>query len=146
MNSLFILAFGTPVARWMGGGLGPLVFFIFFMICGVTAALGYAAWQDQLLGRFGGTQWALVGASGAASGLMGAAARLMEGAGRLGPITGRRVVGMTVSWIAINLVLGLSGLTPGAQGVPVAWEAHIVGYFAGLLFIGVAGRLASAPR
>jgi len=40
-----------------------------------------------------------------------------------------------VAWILINAVLGLTGLTPGTAGAPVAWEAHIIGFFAGLLLI-----------
>jgi membrane associated rhomboid family serine protease len=87
-----------------------------------------------------------VGASGAASGLMGAAVRLIEGKGRLGPPFGRTVVGMSLSWIAVNLVLGVSGLTPGAGGAPVAWEAHIFGYFCGLFVIGPFGQLAGLKR
>jgi len=35
----------------------------------------------------------------------------------------------------VNLLLGLTGLTPGTEGAPVAWEAHIIGFFAGLLLI-----------
>ncbi len=146
LNALFTVAFGAPVARWLGtGARGAAAFFIFFMVCGVVAALGYAGWFDLtvLFGLRSG-EWALVGASGAASGLMGAAARLIEGRGRLGSITGRRVVGMGAAWILANAVLGISGLTPGAGGAPVAWEAHVVGFFAGVALIGLAGRLAGA--
>lgn len=143
MNSVFILAFGPPVARflrddWPGGGL----FALFFLVCGVIAGAGFVA-VEETMARFGSpTQdWALIGASGAASGLMGAAARLIEGRGRLGPIGGRTVVGMTVAWILLNVVLGVTGLTPGAGGAPVAWQAHIIGYFAGLLLISPLARL-----
>ena len=143
LNTVFCVAFGAPVARWLGtSARGAAAFFIFFVICGVVAALGYAGWFDAMV-LFGGRsrEWALVGASGAASGLMGAASRLIEGRGQLGSIAGRRVVGMGAAWILVNVVLGLSGLTPGAAGAPVAWEAHIVGFFAGVLLIGATGRL-----
>jgi len=143
INAAFTLAFGAPVARYLGGrARGAVAFFAFFVLCGVIAALAYAG----LLGVIGGADrpWALLGASGAASGLFGAAARLIEGRGRLGPIGGRTVVGMTLAWIAVNAVLGLSGLTPGAAGLPVAWEAHIFGYFAGLILIGPMARMAGA--
>jgi membrane associated rhomboid family serine protease len=146
MNSVFILAFGAPVARFLGGNaLGALVFALFFLICGVVAGSGFAALAAQL-SRIGlaSPDWALVGASGAASGLMGAAARLIEGRGRLGPIGGRTVVGMSLSWILVNVVLGATGLTPGTAGAPVAWQAHIIGYFAGLLLISPFSRLARA--
>jgi len=144
MNSVFILAFGPPVARFFqAGARGALAFFGFFLICGAIAGLGYAGWRS-LLAAVGHPDmgWALVGASGAASSFMGAAARLIDGRGRLGGLGGRTVVGMTLTWIAANALLGLLGLTPGAGDLPVAWEAHIVGYFAGLLLVGVFARLA----
>ncbi len=144
LNTVFCVAFGAPVARWLGtGARGGCALFVFFVVCGIVSALGYAGWLD-VLALFGrpSQDWALVGASGAASGLMGAAARLIEGRGRLGPIGGRRVVGMGAAWVLANAVLGISGLTPGTGGAPVAWEAHIVGFFVGVVLIGIAGRLA----
>jgi membrane associated rhomboid family serine protease len=147
VNSAFVLAFGAPVARYLGDGpRGSAVFFAFFLFCGVVAAAAYAGMVDALdiaIGQ-GRSAWALVGASGAASGLMGAAARLIQGQGRPGSLVGRTVIGMTFGWIAVNAVLGFSGLTPGTAGAPVAWQAHIFGYFCGLLFIGAGGRLAGA--
>ncbi len=146
MNSAFVLAFGAPVARFLGPTpRGGAAFFLFFLACGVAAAAMYAG-LEMILAPFGrpGSGWALIGASGSASGLMGAAARLIEGRGRLGPITGRTVTGMTLSWILVNAILGLSGLTPGTGGAPVAWEAHIFGYFCGLLLIAPTGWLAGA--
>jgi membrane associated rhomboid family serine protease len=150
MNCAFTLAFGAPVARFFGvKPLGAALFLLFFLVCGILAALGYAGLETALAaaGR-PPVPWALLGASGAASGLMGAAARLIEGRGRLRSMTGRTVVIMTFSWIVMNAVLGLSGLTPGAAGMPVAWEAHIFGYIAGLMLIGPFAWLATfgAPR
>ena len=149
MNSAFVLAFGAPVARFFGkGARGSLVFLLFFLACGVLAAATYGVYAEleaKLMAR-PPPPWALVGASGAASGLMGAAVRLMQGHGRVGQLGGQTVVGMTVAWIVINLVLGLSGLTPGAGAVPVAWQAHILGYFAGLLLVGSFAALAGATR
>lgn len=137
MNSVFILAFGAAVARFLRTTLGGAVlFFLFFLVCGVIAGAGYAI-SEEILARFGlgRLDFALVGASGAASGLMGATARLIEGRGSLGPLAGRTVVGMTVVWILLNMALGLTGLTPGTAGAPIAWQAHIIGYFAGLFLI-----------
>ena len=151
MNSVFILAFGAAVARFLRPTLrGALLFFLFFLVCGVIAGAGYAI-SEEILARFGlgRLDFALVGASGAASGLMGATARLVEGRGRLGPLTGRTVVSMTVVWILLNLALGLTGLTPGTAGAPIAWQAHIIGYFAGLFLIAPfawAARAAAGAR
>jgi membrane associated rhomboid family serine protease len=138
------VAFGSPVARWLGtGARGGAAFFVFFILCGVIAGLGYGGWFDlTVLFSHSTSDWALVGASGAASGLMGAAARLIEGRGRLGSIVGPRVVAMGAAWVVVNAVLGVSGLTPGTGGAPVAWEAHIIGFFAGVLLIGITGWLA----
>jgi membrane associated rhomboid family serine protease len=155
INSVFILAFGVPVARAFGEtAWGGVVFLLFFLICGALAALGFIAMADAQTWLLGGadTDWSLVGASGAASGLMGAAIRLMAARatareeGALGRLTSRMVVSATLGWIVINVVLGLTGLTPGAGGAPVAWQAHIAGYFAGLLLIGIFGRLAGRVR
>ena len=49
---------------------------------------------------------------------------------------------MGAAWVVANAVLGVFGLTPGTGGAPVAWEAHIIGFFAGVLLIGITGRLA----
>jgi len=147
MNSVFVLAFGTPVARFMGvGPRGAAAFLVFFLVCGVIAGLSYAGMALALAPvRLGpGPVWAVIGASGAASGLFGAAARLMQGRGRLGSLWGSTVVGMTVAWILVNAILGLSGFTPGAVGAPVAWEAHIFGFFAGLVLMGPFARAAGA--
>jgi membrane associated rhomboid family serine protease len=148
MNAAFVLAFGPPVARYLGPGpRGAAGFFVFFLVCGAAAAAGYGVLADGMeSGRGESPAWALLGASGAASGLMGASARLLEGGGRLGRIVAPRVAAMSASWIVINLVLGLSGLTPGAGGAPVAWQAHILGYFVGLFIIGPFGALSGMRR
>jgi membrane associated rhomboid family serine protease len=146
LNSVFILAFGSPVARFLGtGARGAFAFAVFFLVCGVLAGAGFAGMADGLarLG-WGPADWGVVGASGAASGLMGAAARLIEGRGQLGRLGGRTVVSMSIAWILANVVFGVTGLAPGTEGAPVAWQAHIMGYFAGLLLVSLAGRLAGA--
>jgi membrane associated rhomboid family serine protease len=128
-NSVSILAFGPPVARLLGSGArGGLAFFGFFLVCGVISALGYAAVHPQ-------GEWGLVGASGAAFGLVAGAMRLIQGHGRIGSLFSRTVLGMTAFVIIGNAVMGIFGLTPGAGGLLVAWEAHIFGYFAGLFLI-----------
>ncbi|HEY1751574.1 MAG TPA: rhomboid family intramembrane serine protease [Caulobacteraceae bacterium] len=136
MNSVALLAFGPPTARLLGlNARGAGVFFLFYLVCGVVAGLGFVAvdLKDAAL---------VVGASGAVSGLLGAASRIIQGHGRIGPITGSTVIGMAIAWAAVNVVLGVSGLTPGAMGMPVAWQAHLVGYAAGVVLIGPFARLA----
>jgi len=136
MNAMGALAFGAPVARRLGvKGVGPLIFFGFYLICGVIASLGFA-WVHP------GAAVVLVGASGAVSGLMGAASRMLGVRGpnaRLAAFNSPAVVGFAVSWVIINgfmAVFGAPLLTGGAGGAPIAWEAHLFGYAAGLLLIG----------
>jgi membrane associated rhomboid family serine protease len=140
MNCAFILAFGAPVARFVGlDAVGAARFFGFFLVCGVLSGAGFVL-AASAMEHPGGPQWDVIGASGAGSGLMGAAVRLISGRGRLGPLASRMVAAMTAVWILANVVFGLTGLAPGAQGAPVAWQAHILGYFAGLLLIGAFAR------
>jgi membrane associated rhomboid family serine protease len=136
MNSVAALAFGPPVARLMGlGARGAVVFLLFYLVCGVVGGLGFvlAAPHEQI---------GVVGASGAISGLLGAASRIIQGHGRIGPLFGQSVIGMAIAWAVVNVVLGVSGLTPGAMGMPVAWQAHLAGYAAGVLLVGPFARLA----
>ncbi len=146
-NSAFILAFGTPTARAFGlGAKGGVAFWAFFLVCGVLANLGYAAVHP-------GGREVLVGASGAAAGLMAAASRLMTRGPGLAPLLSRPVVSMAGAWLLINLLLaglqalGVGALSPGSEGAPVAWEAHLAGYAAGLvLFAPTLRLLGRAPR
>jgi membrane associated rhomboid family serine protease len=136
-NSAFILAFGTPVARRMGADAkGAAAFFGFFLVCGVIGNLGFAAVSP-------GEQSALIGASGAAAGLMGAASRLMAPPPWLVPFRSQPVIGMAASWLVVNLIVAVIGWAPGSGGAPVAWQAHLAGYAAGLLLIAPTLRLLS---
>lgn len=131
MNAAFALAFGAPVAAYLGVRIGgALLFFAFYIVCGVLANLGYAGLHLH-------QQAVLVGASGAVAGLMGAASRLMAGQGALGPILSKPVLGMGAAWLAVNLLIGFIGsaLIPGAQGMGIAWEAHIAGFIAGVFLM-----------
>ncbi len=143
VNAGFALAFGAPVARLFGlGARGALGFFVFYLACGVLANLGFAAAPHR-------PDEVLVGASGAVSGLAGAAARLMgrRDPARLGAFFGPTVVGMTAAWVTSNLLIGLFGVTILSGGAPIAWQAHIAGYVAGLVLVGpVAWLLRLVPR
>ncbi len=135
MNSAGLLAFGTPVARLFGvGPRGGLTFLLFFMVCGLLGVAGFAVLH---LDSWGPT----LGASAAVSGLLGAAGRLIETRGRLGSPWTRTPVTFALAWTGINVV---TGLLPGVMGLDmkVAWEAHVVGFFAGMILIGPFARLA----
>jgi len=139
LNSIWLLPFGTVVAR----RLGPVRFLVFFA---ATAATGAAA---HLATNFGAV-FPMVGASGAISGFMAAASRFAFQRG--GPLDWRRahadrqpaapllvalrnprVIAFVAVWFGLNLLFGL-----GAAAIPggeqsVAWQAHIGGFLGGLL-------------
>jgi membrane associated rhomboid family serine protease len=152
-NSVFAIAFGAPIAKLFGlNWKGVLAFFVFFLICGVVGNLGFAVINAH-------SPTPVLGASGAVAGFMGAASRLLDrrtadgGFAALAPFTSRTVVAMAAAWVTINVVVGVLGVDIGfgAAGQPVAWEAHLFGYAAGLLLIAPAVwmlriSLPTAPR
>ena len=134
MNALGALAFGPPVARLFGERAGgALAFLVFFLVCGALASLGFAAlhWGDPAV---------LVGASGGVSGLMGAASRIYGRRSGLAPVFSRVPLGWAAAWTIANVILGVTGVSPGMPGAVIAWEAHLVGFAAGLLLIGLFAR------
>lgn len=138
VNVAFLLAFGVPVARYLGSSLSSaLMFFIFFLVCGVLGSLAYAAF-DPASREF------MIGASGAVAGLMGAASRLIDRRGRLGPFRSRSVIFMGLAWLVVNLLVAAFNFAPGMGDAQVAWQAHLAGYAAGLVLIGPFGWISGA--
>lgn len=146
MNCLWLLAFGPIVAR----RFGPALFLLFFLVCGVAAAGTYLAlnWRSPV---------PVIGASGAISGLMAAAIRLLRVPVRswdvqpgLAPVFSRPVMVFSLIWVAVNLAFGPTGLTIAGETGQLAWQAHLGGYFAGLLLSGLfdwlAGNTAPGER
>ena len=147
INSAWLLAFGSPVAR----RTGTVRFLCFFLLCGIAGALFYAAVSSNSLSM-------MVGASGAISGLMGGAFRFLFQALRDGdpaaladetdmpPLmslraaaTDRRVLLAIAGWTVLNTVFawGAAGLVDGAS---IAWEAHLGGFYMGFLTFGLVDR------
>jgi len=130
-NALFGLAFASGLSRVFGTHAGGAALFsIYYLLCGVISGALYCA-------LFPDRNVFLIGASGAISGLMGAAIRI--GPGYVLPFTDRRVVGMTLGWVVINILSAFVSIMPSSG--PVAWEVHLLGYAVGLLSIGVWLRL-----
>ena len=159
MNSLWFLAFGAPVYRRFatGGMTAPgfpygdnasdrllpgVAFLLFFLLSGVFGALFFIFLNiDQ--GAL------LVGASGGVSGLLGGLVRIIS---RRGPMfsrgfrpLARLTDGTVIIWSAVitimNIAVGVFGFGLGENGPNVAWEAHIGGYFAGLLLFPIFDRV-----
>jgi len=144
INCLWLLAFGPIVARRFGAPL----FLLFFLVCGVAAAALFLAFN------WGGAD-PVVGASGAISGLMAAGIRLLPGLAPwawpaeapMAPLFSRQVLGFTAVWVVMNMVVGIWGLGMVPAGQAIAWQAHLGGYFAGLLLAGPFDSLRPrAPR
>jgi membrane associated rhomboid family serine protease len=142
LNAVWLLAFGTPVAR----RFGPTRFILFFAVTAAGGALAHLA-------VYSGERVPMIGASAAISGFMAAAIRFAFQRG--GPLRfiGRdrddayrvpalplravlrdgRVLIFLAVWFGLNLLFGLGsiGLDGGDQAI--AWQAHIGGFLAGLL-------------
>ena len=134
VNSLWLLVFGPIVA----GRLGTLRFLLFFLLCGVAAALVH-------LTVYWGSPMQVVGASGAVSGLMAAGMRLLYGrlyggADGLAPIFSKPILGFSAVWIIANVVTGILRIGVSDDLTLIAWVAHLGGFFAGLILIGPFGR------
>jgi membrane associated rhomboid family serine protease len=129
INSLWLLVFGPIVVRRLGTGR----FLLFFLVCGIVAALLHLA-------VYWGSGAAVVGASGAVSGLMAAGMRIVYGRiyggpQGLAPILSRPIIGFSVVWVAVNIVTGLLRVGVTDSLTLIAWVAHLGGYFAGLVAI-----------
>lgn len=142
-NAVWLLAFGTPLAR----RFGPLRFLAF---CAITAAGGAVA---HLLTHFGQIA-PMVGASATISGAMAASMRFAFQRGgplRLGgsaesyrvpalPLTDAlrdpRVLAFIAVWFGLNLLFGLGSVSLAGEAQPIAWQAHVGGFVAGLALFG----------
>jgi membrane associated rhomboid family serine protease len=133
VNCVWLLAFGSLVARRLGAGL----FFALFFVCGIAGAAAH------LLCDWGSAVPA-IGASAAISGLMGVAFRLLplspfpEGGPALAPLFSRRIMVWSAVWVGVNVLAGWLGLGVSDTARLIAWQAHLGGYFAGLLLAGPA--------
>jgi len=142
INSAWLLAFGTAVVR----KIGTARFLSLYLICAISAALLHVV-VDM------GSVTPMIGASGAISGMMGAAFRIsleniMEGRKqdigpegrrpiRLLPLYDRGFLSMSGVWLLVNVIFGLTGIRVGENVLLIAWDAHIGGFIAGALLIGV---------
>ena len=141
INCVWLLAFGSIVARRLGARL----FFALFFACGVAGAAAHLALNW-------GSAVPAIGASAAISGLMGVAFRLItfapwpEGQPAVTPLFSRRILIWSAVWVGVNVLAGVTGLGAGMEVRLVAWQAHLGGYFAGLLLAGPAVLLHDRRR
>lgn len=145
INSAWLLAFGSVIAK----RVGAVRFLLFSVAGGIAGAFAFLVVHPGLAAP-------MVGASGAIAALMGGVIRFLFSAFDRGQgyllrehpsliplmplaqaLTDRRVLATSAIFIAINLLalVGFGGL--GAEPGAIAWEAHLGGYFFGLLFFGL---------
>jgi membrane associated rhomboid family serine protease len=141
LNSVWLLAFGTPIAR----RFGPSRFLMFFALAAAGGALAHLA-------AYSGQRVPMIGASAAISGFMAAAIRFAFQRG--GPLRlignnqddayrvpalplaavlrDKRALAFLGVWFGLNLLFGLGSFGLESDQA-IAWQAHIGGFVAGLL-------------
>lgn len=139
-NSLWLVVFGSPLARTLGG----FRFLMFWVLAAIIAA-GFHFVSNMM------DPTPMIGASGAVSGMMGAAARfgfrMNRGAGGnafvpqvpslVEALRNRSVLMFLSVYLVTNFLVGYSGFTPGGNGANIAWQAHVGGLVAGFFLIPV---------
>jgi membrane associated rhomboid family serine protease len=131
-NMLYLWIFGNNIEDAMGHAK----YAVFYLLCGVMAALSHALTDPA-------SQIPMVGASGAISAVLGAYLLLFPRAHVLVLLP---AVGMTR--VAAGVVLGMwfvtqlisGGMSVGAAGGGVAFFAHIGGFVAGMALVGLFKR------
>jgi membrane associated rhomboid family serine protease len=141
-NVLWLLPFGSALAR----RFGAIRFFLFMAVTAVAGALAHLITHEHAVAP-------MIGASASVSGAMAAAIRFafVKGsflsfnrgdafaAARVPALSlthalrNARVLGFLAVWFGVNIVFGVGSVAIGADGASVAWQAHIGGFFAGLL-------------
>ena len=141
-NVLWLLPFGSALAR----RFGATRFFIFMAVTAVAGALAHLVTHEHAVAP-------MIGASASVSGTMAAAIRFAFVRGSflsfsrgdadaaakvpalslLRALRNTRVLGFLAVWFGVNIIFGVGSIAIGADGASVAWQAHIGGFFAGLV-------------
>jgi membrane associated rhomboid family serine protease len=152
LNLAWLLPFGTALAR----RFGALRYSAFMLVMSAAGALAHLA------GHLGEAV-PMIGASAAISGAMAAAMRFVFQQGgplglfRHGADKAYRVPAASLAatlrdpkfllflgvWLGLNALFGLGTVSFGEEGQQVAWQAHVGGFFAGLLLFNAFDPVAS---
>ncbi|OGW64867.1 MAG: rhomboid family intramembrane serine protease [Nitrospirae bacterium RIFCSPLOWO2_02_FULL_62_14] len=134
-NMLYLWIFGNNIEDVMG----HVKFVIFYVVCGIFAAMSHALTDPS-------SAIPMVGASGAISGVLGAYLLLFPRAQVLVVIP--LGIFMRTMYVPAGFVLGFwfvlqllsGGISMGQGGGGVAWFAHVGGFVAGMALIGLFKR------
>lgn len=132
-NAVWLIALGAPIAR----RLGSVRFLQFFFVCSILAVVFYIAVRMS-------SDVPVVGASGGISGLMGGVGRLIFAPPsydpmrkRVAPWFDRRVLTFALILTLSNVLFAMGNFDFTGDGSAIAWQAHVGGFFAGLLLYGL---------
>jgi membrane associated rhomboid family serine protease len=141
-NVLWLLPFGSALAR----RFGAMRFFVFMAVTAAAGALAHLVTHEHAVAP-------MIGASASVSGTMAAAIRFAfvrgsflsfsrgdaDAAAKVPALSlmhalrNGRVLGFLAVWFGVNIIFGVGSIAIGADGASVAWQAHIGGFFAGLV-------------
>ena len=141
-NMLWMLPFGSALAR----RFGPVRFFAFLAVTAIAGAVAHLITHQHEVAP-------MIGASAAVSGAMAASIRFAFQQGsflsiRRGDadaaahvpalplvraLRNPQVLTFLAIWFGMNLLTGLGAIAIGASSQSIAWQAHIGGFFAGLV-------------
>ena len=125
-NMLFLWVLGDNVED----ALGHKRFMVFYLVCGLIAALAHAGTDTA-------SQIPMIGASGAISGVIGAYLMVHPKA-RIKTLVGYFILSLP-AWVVLGFWTGFqffsTAMAAGGAGGSVAWWAHIGGLFAGVILI-----------
>ena len=141
-NVLWLLPFGSALTR----RFGAVRFFLFMAVTAVAGALAHLVTHEHAVAP-------MIGASASVSGTMAAAIRFAfvqgsflsfsrgdaDAAAKVPALSlmralrNPRVLAFLAIWFGVNIIFGVGSIAIGADGASVAWQAHIGGFFAGLV-------------
>ena len=154
-NVLWLLPFGSALAR----RFGAVRFFLFMAVTAAAGALAHLVSHEHTVAP-------MIGASASVSGTMAAAIRFAFGHGSFlsfnradaetaakvpalplsRALRDGRVLGFLSVWFGVNIIFGIGSIAVGTEGATVAWQAHIGGFFAGLLLFSLFDPVPRARR
>ena len=129
-NMLYLAVFGPTLEHH----IGRIRFLLFYFACGILATFIFSVFHYQ-------SNVPIIGASAAIAGVMGAHLIIFPQASVqslfLIYVVSLRTTVVLLPWIGTQILYAY--LSP--QGTPIAWIAHVAGFFLGMIFVRNCGRI-----